>query len=74
MAKSIFLKMWTLLDFLSRFHIPVISFVGNKDSMIYETSTLPIVIGNYDSFSHDLNRPIPFFGEVIMAFETLFFE
>ena len=26
------------------------------------------------SFSHDLNRPIPFFGEVIMAFETLFFE
>ena len=28
MAKSIFLKMWTLLDFLSRFHIPVISFGG----------------------------------------------
>lgn len=55
-------------------HIPVISFIGNKDSMIYEKSTLPIVIGNYDSFSHDLNRPIPFFGEVIMAFETLFFE
>lgn len=55
-------------------HIPVISFLGNKDCEIYHNSSLPIIIGNYNSFSHDLNRPITFFGETIIAFETLFFD
>lgn len=55
-------------------NIPVISFIGNKDCEIYQHSSLPIIIGNYNSFSHDLNRPITFFGEVIIAFETLFFD
>lgn len=54
--------------------IPVISFIGNKQSPIYEQSTLPIVIGDYDSFSHDLNKPQPFFGETILAFESLLFH
>ena len=63
-----------IVENASKNHIPVISFIGNKDSTIYEKSTLPFVIGHYDSFSHDLNQPITFFGEVIIAFETLFFD
>lgn len=55
-------------------HIPVISFVGNEHSPIYQDSTLPILIGNYDSFSHDMNKPNTFFGETIIAFETLLFD
>lgn len=54
--------------------VPVISFVGNSDSPIYKDSTLPILIGNYDSFSHDLNQPNTFFGETIIAFENLLFD
>lgn len=63
-----------IVENASKNHIPVISFIGNKDCDIYRHSTLPIVVGNYDSFSHDLNRPITFFGETIIAFETLFFD
>lgn len=63
-----------IVENASKNHIPIISFIGNKDSVIYKASTLPFVIGNYDSFSHDLNKPITFFGEVIIAFETLFFD
>lgn len=55
-------------------HIPVISFVGNPQSPIYKYSTLPILIGDYDSFFHELNRKQPFFGETILAFETLLFD
>lgn len=55
-------------------HVPVISFVGNPNSPIYKDSTLPILIGNYDSFSHDLNQPNTFFGETIIAFEKLLFD
>lgn len=54
--------------------IPVISFIGNPHSPIYQNSTLSFVIGDYDSFSHDLNRPITFYGETIITFETLFFD
>lgn len=54
--------------------VPIISFVGNSESPIYKDSTLPILIGNYDSFSHDLNRPNTFFGETIIAFENLLFD
>jgi len=63
-----------IVENASKNDIPVISFIGNKDSEIYQNSTLPIIIGNYDSFSHDLNQPITFFGETIIAFETLFFD
>lgn len=55
-------------------HIPVISFVGNANSSIYSSSTLPILINNYNSFTHDLNKPSFFFGETIIAFETLLFD
>lgn len=54
-------------------HVPIISFIGNPQSPIIQLSTLPIVIEQYDSFSHDLNRPNTFFGEAIIAFETLLF-
>lgn len=54
-------------------HIPIISFIGNAHSPIIQLSSLPITIGQYDSFSHDLNRPNTFFGEAIIAFETLLF-
>lgn len=54
--------------------VPIISFIANIDSPIYKHSTLPIVIGQYDSFLHDLNHSNPFFGETILAFETLLFS
>ena len=54
-------------------HVPIISFIGNAHSPIIQLSSLPITIGQYDSFSHDLNRPNTFFGEAIIAFETLLF-
>ena len=54
-------------------HVSIISFIGNQDSPIFKYSTLPILIGQYDSFSHDLNRSNTFFGETIIAFETLLF-
>lgn len=63
-----------IVENASKNHIPVISFLGNKDCAIYRYSSLPIIVGNYDSFSHDLNHPITFFGETIIAFETLFFD
>ena len=55
-------------------HVPIISFLGNHDSSIFKYSTLPLIIGNYDSFSHDLNQANTFFGETIIAFETLVFN
>lgn len=55
-------------------HVPVISFIGNKNSPIYIASSLPILIANYNSFTHDLNKPNFFFGEAIMAFESLIFD
>lgn len=55
-------------------HVPIISFIGNQNSPIHQLSALPIIIGQYDSFSHDLNRPNTFFGEAIIAFETLLFS
>lgn len=57
----------------SQHHIPIISFVGNEESVICKYSSLPILINHYDSFLHDLNHSITFFGEVIIAFETLLF-
>ena len=54
-------------------HVPIISFIGNAHSPIIQLSSLPITIGQYDTFSHDLNRPNTFFGEAIIAFETLLF-
>ena len=54
-------------------HVPIISFIGNPHSPIIHDSSLPIIIGQYDSFSHDLNHPNTFFGEAIIAFETLLF-
>ena len=54
-------------------HVPIISFIGNAHSPIIQLYSLPITIGQYDSFSHDLNRPNTFFGEAIIAFETLLF-
>lgn len=54
-------------------HVSIISFLGNPHSPITKLSSLPIVIGHYDSFSHDMNHPNTFFGEAIIAFETLLF-
>lgn len=54
--------------------IPIISFIANQQSPIFDNSTLPILIGNYDSFSHDMNQSHTFYGETIIAFETLLFN
>lgn len=55
-------------------HIPIISFIANQQSPIFDNSTLPILIGSYDSFSHDMNQSHTFYGETIIAFETLLFD
>lgn len=55
-------------------HIPVISFIANKQSPIYKDATLPILIEHYDSFSHDINKPNLFYGETLIALETLLFK
>ncbi len=54
--------------------VPIIGFVANNESPIYKNSTLPILIGKYDSFAHDYKKAHPFFGEVIIAFESLIFD
>ena len=58
----------------SKNNIPIISFIASKESPIYQDSTLPIIIGKYDSFLHDNSKPNFFFGETIIAFETLLFD
>lgn len=55
-------------------HIPVISFIANTQSPIYKDATLPILIDYYDSFSHEINKPNLFYGETLIAFETLLFK
>lgn len=55
-------------------HIPVISFIANTQSPIYKDSTLSILIDHYDSFSHEINKPNLFYGETLIAFETLLFS
>lgn len=66
-----------LLEIIETVHkqqIPILSFVANPDSKIAEYSSLPILVGNYDSFIHEAAKPNTFFGEVIIAFETLLFS
>lgn len=55
-------------------HIPVISFIANTQSPVYKDSTLSILIDHYDSFSHEINKPNLFYGETLIAFETLLFS
>ena len=55
-------------------HIPVISFIANIQSPVYKDSTLSILINHYDSFSHEINKPNLFYGETLIAFETLLFS
>ena len=55
-------------------HIPILSFIANPNSKIMEYSTLPILVGNYDSFVHAASLPNTFFGETIIAFESLLFS
>lgn len=65
------------IDFVNtaiKHSIPVISFVGQSHSPLYELSTLPIQIGKSDDFSYDLNQKHTFFGECIIAFEHLLFD
>lgn len=62
-----------IVETASANNVPIISFIGNRNSPIYQYSTLSVVIGNYDSFSHENNQPNTFFGEAIIAFETLLF-
>lgn len=52
--------------------IDILSFSSNGSSKLKEFSSLFIQLGNYDSFSHNnLTIPNTFFGEVIIAFESL---
>jgi len=67
-------RLYELVKTAEQNHIPVMSFVANPKSPIYQTSTLPILIGEYNSFAHEINKPNTFFGETIIAFETLLFD
>lgn len=68
------LHLMEIINFANNSNIPVISFIGNKNSPIYEHTTLPIVIGEYDSFSYDLTKKNTFFGESLIVFENLLFD
>lgn len=70
-------KTQNLIDFIdlaNQKNIPVISFVANRNSPIYKQATLPIEIGDYDTFSYELDKKNTFFGESIIAFEHLLFD
>ena len=68
------LHLTDLLQQLKTNNIPIISFVGQKKCRVADLSTLAIPVGDYDSFSYDLNKRNTFFGECIVAFEHLLFD
>lgn len=64
-----------LLELVQNAHknnIDILTFSANKDSKLKDISSLFIHLGKYNSFSYNnMDIPNTFFGEVIIAFETL---
>ncbi|MEG0365222.1 MAG: MurR/RpiR family transcriptional regulator [Coprobacillus sp.] len=60
-----------LVDNAYKHHIDIIAFSSNKNSTLYDSSTLFIQLGKYNSFHHNYQNPNTFFGEVLLAFESL---
>ncbi|MEG0548177.1 MAG: MurR/RpiR family transcriptional regulator [Coprobacillus sp.] len=60
-----------LVDNAYKHHIDIIAFSSNKNSTLHDCSTLFIQLGEYNSFHHSFQNPNTFFGEVLLAFESL---
>lgn len=53
--------------------IDIISFIANENSCLYQNATLPIIVGSYNSFTHNSLVPNTFFGQVLIVFESLLY-
>lgn len=53
--------------------IDIISFIANENSCLYQNVTLPIIVGSYNSFTHNNLVPNTFFGQVLIVFESLLY-
>lgn len=67
-------RLMEIVESVSKQNIASISFIANPNSKIVDYSTQAIVVGNYNSFEHEAAKPNTFFGEVIIAFESLLFS
>lgn len=67
-------RLLEIVENVYKSNIPILSFIANPNSKISEYSTLPILVGTYDSFAHTASFPNTFFGETIIAFESLLFS
>ena len=54
-------------------NIDIISFIANENSNLYQNVTLPIIVGSYNSFTHNNLVPNTFFGQVLIVFESLLY-
>ena len=66
-----------LIDFVElahKQHVDMLCFLANKNSKTYQYATLPIIVGTYNSFSHDNLVPNTFFGQVLITFESLLYS
>lgn len=67
-------RLLEIVENVHKNHVPILSFIANPNSKMIEYSTLPIIVGTYDSFVHSASLPNTFFGETIIAFESLLFS
>lgn len=67
-------RLMEIVETVNKQNVACLSFVANSNSKIVTNSTLSIVVGNYNSFEHEAAKPNTFFGEVIIAFESLLFS
>ena len=62
-----------IVDNAHKNKIDIISFIANENSNLYQNVTLPIIIGSYNSFTHNNLIPNTFFGQVLIVFESLLY-
>lgn len=62
-----------IVDTAFKNNIDIISFIANENSNLYHNATLPIVVGSYNSFTHNNLVPNTFFGQVLIVFESLLY-
>ncbi len=54
--------------------IDIMSFSSNQNSTLYDYSTVFIQLGQYNAFLNSQQLPNTFFGEVLLAFESLLYS
>lgn len=62
-----------IVDNAFKNNIDIISFIANENSNLYQNVTLPIIVGSYNSFTHNNLVPNTFFGQVLIVFESLLY-